>query len=232
MVQRYPLPRSRGCKRGHLAKPCGYSQPDRHQLLSAAGRSISGYVRDAHSNPLFDQEVDVYDLSGNLVNSMPTDGSGFYSFQGVPAGQYRVCTLNDLGYVDEWYDNHPVISDPDGSFASIVDIRTSNATGKDFALETGRTKVRVYGPSGALADVEVRVQPSTGGISLYAWTDSTGLYQMEGLPPGLYAANTANDQGYVDEWYNNDPAPADLFGENAQDYRCDGRRPAGHQLCS
>ena len=184
----------------------------------AAGRSISGYVRDAHSNPLFNQEVDVYDLSGSLVNSMPTDGNGFYSFQGLPAGQYRVCTLNDLGYVDEWYDNHPVISDPDGSFASIVDIRTSNATGKDFALETGRTIAgRVYGPSGALADVEVRVQPSTGGISLYAWTDSTGLYQMEGLPPGLYAANTANDQGYVDEWYNNDPAPADLFGENAQD---------------
>jgi hypothetical protein len=183
----------------------------------ALGKSISGYVRDTYANALADEEVDAYDFSGSLMASGWTDGSGAYFIRGLPAGQYLVRTANDLGYVDEWYDNDPVISDPSAASATAVNVTSSNATGKDFALDMGRIIAgHVDSISAALSDVQVRVQPtSRNGGAMWATTDSLGNYQISSLPPGTYIANTANNIGYVDEWYDNHVAPGDLTGASA-----------------
>ena len=184
----------------------------------ALGKSISGQLSFTNGVGLMNQEVDAYDLSGNLVFFGTSDDYGAYSITGLPAGQYHIRTAQSFGYIDEWYDNDPVLSDPDASSATVINISSSNATGKNFVLAAGR---RILGriedsSSTSLADVLVRLQPiSYVGASVYVWTDSGGNYSAVGLIPGQYVAYTANDQGYVDEWYDNDPAPADLAGAHA-----------------
>ncbi len=180
----------------------------------ATGRSISGKVTSSGGSSLADLEVDVYALDGSFANWAVTDASGNYVVGGLPAGQYYVQTYNESGYIDEWYNDDPVLLDPDGASASVVNVTSGNATGKNFVLAVGRSLGGTVSSSAGpgLADVEVRVQPVSGDFALSVTTDETGAYAVDGLPAGQYVVNTANDQGYVDEWYNDHPAPGNITG--------------------
>ena len=183
-----------------------------------AGKSISGDVRNGSSVGLEGAEVDVYDLSGNFMLYGLVESWGAYSVTGLPAGQYLVCTYNDLGYVDEWYDNVPVLTDWDGASATIVNVTSSNATSRNFTLELGRDiggTVTASAGGAALADVTIRVQPLDRAWEIYTSTDGAGNYTMQGLPSGQYYVSTENYDGYVDEWYNDHKVPGDVLGEEA-----------------
>jgi IPT/TIG domain/Carboxypeptidase regulatory-like domain len=184
----------------------------------APGKTISGYVTNG-SVGLAGVYVDSYDQEGNSYNYGETDAQGYFEIMGLPAGQYLISTDNDDGYVDEWFDNDPVLLDPDGQDATLVDVRTTHASNKNFVLSMGRAiSGTVTDSTGTpLEDVEVRLQPAVGELdyALYEYTGAMGTYSFTGLPGGQYVVNTANDQGYVDEWYNNDQTPGDIFGWNA-----------------
>ena len=184
----------------------------------AMGKTISGRVTNGAVG-LAGVYVDAYDQDGNEYNYGETDSAGYYEITGLPAGQYLVATDNYDGYVDEWYNDDPVLLDPDGDLATLVDVRTSDALSRNFVLGMGRAiSGTVTSATGTpLADVEVRLQPVDEDLffTLYELTDDTGAYSFAGLPSGEYVINTANDQGYVDEWYNNDQAPGDIFGWEA-----------------
>ncbi len=49
----------------------------------------------------------------------------------------------------------------------------------------------------------------------YAYTDEYGDYLIEGLDPGSYIIGTWNDQGLIDEWYDNVVLPGNSYGEGA-----------------
>ena len=182
----------------------------------ARGKYITGKVRDGDSNLLPNISVDAYDLNGNYMNSGVTY-YGDYLIPGLPAGQYKIVTATEGDYVDEWYNNDPVLLDLDGVHATVIDVRTASASGKDFQLASA------HGISGkvtastliGLADVEVLLMPAGGDSFVSARTDETGSYDFKGLIPGQYLLATANDQGYVDEWYLNDPVPGDMEGTAA-----------------
>lgn len=182
----------------------------------AVGKTISGRVT-YESLPVEGMEVEAYDEDLNWCASGRADANGHYDITGLPAGRYLVATYDEAGWwIDEWYDNDLVPLDPDGDSATLIDVRTSNAVNKDFALERPATIWgRVTSSTGTgLADIQIRVQLVGEDFTAYAWTNAQGDYFLGGLPNGDYVVNTANDQGYVDEWYDNDPAPGDIFGEN------------------
>ena len=87
----------------------------------------------------------------------------------------------------------------------MVYVTTADATGKDFVLASGRTvsgKVTRSGGVG-LEDVEVSAYDQAGEGVGGTWTGADGTYTIRGLLPGSYKLATANDQGYLDEWYDN-----------------------------
>ena len=198
----------------------------------ALGKTISGTIYNATITAAVVEEsvwVTAYDLDGNYIATCVDQEDGAaYLINGLPAGEYLIATSNDLGLVDEWYEDDPFLLDPDGSEAKSVDVRTTNATGKDFTLEMGRTiggvvtgtgvvPTALSSPTAPLENVEVRIQASTGGLTLGVLTDVDGAYELSGLPAVKYVLYTANDQGYVDEWYDNVAVPNDLYGLGAKE---------------
>ena len=183
----------------------------------AAGKTISGTVTNGSSG--IDVYVDAWDLSGNFCGEAETDpATGAYSIIGLPAQQYRIATSNSDGYVDEWYNNDPVLLDIQGTSATLVNVTSGNVTGRNFQLDMGKEisgEVTATTGGAALADIQIRLQLHGQSWQLYMSTDSTGAYTFSGLPAGQYYVNTANGHGYIDEWYNNDPVPGDVFGEDA-----------------
>ncbi len=56
---------------------------------------------------------------------------------------------------------------------------------------------------GGLEGVQIRVLDSGGSIFNQCLSDATGAYVFTGLPAGSYVLWTSNEQGYVDELYDN-----------------------------
>jgi IPT/TIG domain/Carboxypeptidase regulatory-like domain len=183
----------------------------------AAGKYIKGTVEDDSSNPLSGIWVDAFDLDGNYMTSGYTDDTGAYEIAGLPAGRYNIRTDAPGVYVDEWYDNDPVILDIDAANAAVIDVRSANSSGKNFQLGIAHSISGMVTSSShvGLADVQVLLMPASGDSWVWVTTDETGSYEFDGLIPEQYLLATANDQGYIDEWYQNDPVPGDMAGDDA-----------------
>ena len=105
--------------------------------------TISGRVIDsAQGEPIERINVDVWTVSGRRVGSAVVDEGGRYTVE-VPAGTFFVATHNDIGFVDEIYDD---LSCPGGSvftgacdpgLGTPVEVTAGppTATGIDFALD-------------------------------------------------------------------------------------------------
>jgi hypothetical protein len=73
--------------------------------LSGMGR-FSGVVTDlALGTPLGGVRLEIFDVMGTLLAEATTDSSGSYTSLFLPEGSYFVRTSNDLGYLDEVYDD-------------------------------------------------------------------------------------------------------------------------------
>ncbi len=185
----------------------------------ALGRSIAGKVMDSNGFALSDVAVDAYDLSGDYAASGYTESDGSYVIRGLPAAQYRIRTDDfESSWVDEWWCSGTtrlaVAQDPEGSAATLIDVRTASATGKDFHLNVGRqVGGHVYDSGGdPLEGVEVDISYTGSSYETYALTDDTGAWWVEGLYPGTYLIHTLNDLGYVDEWSDGQQFPGHLDG--------------------
>lgn len=186
-------------------------------VLSPRYRRISGRVSDETGAPL-SVEVRARNVQDGLSYSTYASSDGTYNIVGLPWGDYLVRTENSLGYTDEWYDDIPYPGNPTGTGATLVEANTSNPSDINFTLMPLRTiSGRVTVESGdGLAGVYVSVVQVTGG-SAYgsARTVSDGSYTLAGLPPGTYRLNTRNQQGCVDEWYDDVPYPGNPTGTGA-----------------
>jgi hypothetical protein len=184
----------------------------------ALGHTISGTVTADGGGALEGVWVEVWTEDGEYVGKdAETDSTGAYTITGLTPGIYKVRTYNSSGYLDEWYDNVPCYSNWDGTNATLIDLRESNALNIDFSLALGPTiSGRVTADDGgALEGVWVEVRTAGGRYVKDAETDSTGAYTITGLTPGTYKVSTSNYSGYLDEWYDNVPCYNNQDGTNA-----------------
>ena len=180
--------------------------------LGIGGR-ISGAVRDATTGfPLAEVLVWIYGSSGSLMTSGYTDSSGVYASQkGLASGTYFARTENQLGYLDEVYDDVPW---PGGTVTNGTPISVTAGTttnGINFGLTPrGRISgtVRDAGTGLPLAGVRVFINRPTGGSVTSATTDGSGEWLTGvSLPPGAYYARTSNSAGYLDEVFDDIACP-------------------------
>ncbi|MDI6689294.1 MAG: carboxypeptidase regulatory-like domain-containing protein [Actinomycetota bacterium] len=180
-------------------------------VLSVGGK-ITGRVTDEAGNPLANIKVITNKPGWQASISTLTDKNGYYALIGLPSGEYyRVYTSNDQGYIDECYNNKLK-----WETADIVAVTAPNETPDiNFALAKGGTiSGRVTDEVGnPLKDVGVRAeQIDCENLPYVNWegtaytsTDADGYYMLIGLPSGNYIVETSNEQGYLDEYYNDKP---------------------------
>jgi hypothetical protein len=177
--------------------------------LQLGGR-IAGTVKDADTSiGLGNLLVDVLDPTGNWLLNTGTDGSGAYTSAGLPPGIYRAKTWNELGYINELYDD---ISCPNWCDYStgddIVVVAGVTTLGIDFELSRGGRISGVVTEDGTgtpLEGVFVDLFTPTEEFISNPSTASNGSYLSPALPAGTYFARTWNDQGYIHELYDDIP---------------------------
>ena len=182
-------------------------------IALARGAAIAGRVTDTSAGLGVDGvRIGLYDQSGEQVLSVSTNDAGDYVTPGLLAGTYYLATDNDLGLINEIYDNVPCAGRCEAVTAGtpIVLAAGQVVMGRDFALAPGgRIAGTVTAASGGapLDSVQVNVFSSTGVPVAEAYSDASGAFlTTTGLPTGTYYLATRNfGSGYLDEVYDDKP---------------------------
>ncbi|MFC1777985.1 hypothetical protein ACFL3I_11705, partial [Pseudomonadota bacterium] len=154
------------------------------------GASISGKVTaDAGGAELQDIEVCVTRRDGNWLNCTRTDSFGDYTVGGLPRESDLLVFVNDMSgqpFLQETWDNHP---GHDWDNGDGVDVSSSDATGKDFALAaalriTGHVQDAVSGNN--MPNVQLDVWDENYDYRGSAHTDENGNYEFLADGNGSY----------------------------------------------
>ncbi len=127
-------------------------------------------------------------------------------------GTYYAATNNQIGYIDEAYDNVMCVQARcDVTATTPIVVGTTPIGNTNFQLSPGgRISGEVRGisstipaPGIALANVTVEIYGANGLFIGTATTNASGVYTVQaGLPAGSYFVKTANGEGYVDQLFN------------------------------
>lgn len=181
------------------------------------GAHITGHVVDANTiAPLDDQEVDIYDSTGNwgLYAYAYSDATGFYDTGGYVTGQHYAVTGNIYAsgsiYVDELYSNITCWAKQCYILGGApIQVTTGQTTsGINFSLdEGGRFSGRIVDADSNLPiGVSVDLYDSTGQFINGNGSDADGHYEIPGLVTGNYFAVAGDHYDcYHDEVYDDVP---------------------------
>jgi 5-hydroxyisourate hydrolase-like protein (transthyretin family) len=188
--------------------------------LGVGGR-IAGNVTAAGGAALPGVSLEIRNAAGTFVTSASTDSGGrFLSGSGLQAGTYLVNVRNQLGYVDEVYNNLTCVRGCANATAGtgVAVSLGSTTTGVNFALASGGRVEGTVTDSATglpLGDATVFILDASGFAVSSGRTDSRGRYRSgAGLVAGTYFARTSNQTGHLNELYANVPCssgcPVDL----------------------
>ena len=177
------------------------------------GGFISGRVTDAGINGLPSVTVIAYTPDGQIATSVFTDALGYYAtVRGLPTGTYYLRTFHEGVHIDEVYDNIPC--DPVCTVSQIlagtpVAVTAGSTTAnRNFALATGASiggTITNDVTTGPAAGVRVNLVTTGGVVVLDAVSDGAGAYTIAPIEAGTYYLYTGNEQGLVNEYYDNVP---------------------------
>ena len=214
---------------GQVAVSAGGSATMVNVALGGGG-SVSGTVIQASDSmpmsfvPVFLSPYVASDtdfLSQVLFFSGFTDGTGAYTVEGVPPGDYIARTVQSSSLANEFYGNTY-----QRNLASMVTVTDGMETANiDFALDAGRSisgTVTRQSNGQAMGGVAVFSQAVNPEMSLLIpgvdLTDGSGNYQLQGLPPGSYYVGVnfayTDMQEYASEFYPGAYRLADAVAQN------------------
>ena len=170
------------------------------------GATISGRVFDAESGgPLAGAWIDAQLDGGGGGFGTGADEEGRYALQALPPGRYIIqAELRSEGYAATYFNDKPSYDRAD-----VIDIAgREDVTDVHFGLSIGGTI------SGTVLDVAtgipvVGVEISASHEETGAWsgtrTDSDGRYVLRGLGAGEYRIQFGPEQGYLVQYFRNQP---------------------------
>ena len=176
------------------------------------GAAITGTITDSVTGAAIRYaSVTAYNqATGSWVGSGTTDETGKYSVTGLPTGSYKL-SIYCSDYVAQWYGGK------DQQTATIVTVTAPNTTAGINAVLlkggviSGTVTDKVTGS--VIQGISITATNADTGLYGHGYTDSTGTYNITGLPSGSYKLRfySYNDP-YLDQWYNDkaDSASADL----------------------
>lgn len=179
--------------------------------------SISGYVYadddddgvfDAGESPLAGVTVSLF---GAATRTTTTDANGFYRFDGLLLGTYRVVETQPVGYFDgkdtpgshggtlEASDTIRDIHLPSGADAveyNFGELRPASIAGRVHAELDGDCTPDPGEP--LLAGVTIWLLDGSGSRVAWTMTDEQGEYRFTGLRPGVYGVEEIQPPDYLD----------------------------------
>ena len=176
------------------------------------GGAIRGTVTDTQAGAPVSTWVGVYDNDGFKAGYDNTDGSGSYTVGYLASGEYFVATEGSGDAVDELFDDRACPGGPgygcDVTIGDSVSVTNGSLTdGIDFVLDRHgeiageiRDDVTTLG----IVDARVNLYDHTGDQLQHAYTDGSGAYRLEGVPPGGYYL-WASAVTHVSELYDDVP---------------------------
>ena len=170
------------------------------------GGTISGtVVAAATSQPLADAFVWALPLAGGSGGSGTTDGMGAYRIEGLQPGTYVAIAWKDQFSQEQWQEI-PCEPGCDFFLGTPIDVQEDQETGNinftmsQFGAVSGT--VRRASDGALLGGVTVTAELVSGWGGMSAVTGPDGTYTITGLRPDSYYIWTLNDQGYLNEAYN------------------------------
>ena len=174
--------------------------------LSEGGK-ISGSVSDSDStSPIANANgVHLYDASGALLSTKPTDALGQFQFAGLTSGSYLLRAEFD-GFLGELYDDIPCPPGCNVLTGTPIAVGIGETvSGIDFALTAGGSITGVITESttpAILANLGNVVLHDAGGSTLASTTTNAfGFYSFTGLTTGSYYVRT-DMTDYYDEVFD------------------------------
>ena len=167
------------------------------------GGSISGRVtRESDGSPIPEADVwaDTYDCCGG-GNGARTDADGYYTIDGLAAGNYRVQVhADEQGLVGEFY-------------ASTTNWEQATSVGVTAGVDTPNIDFTLAGGgsiSGHVFEADGVTPIADAGVFAFgpngwgdARTDGNGEYRIDGLSTGSYRVEAEGiERGFVREFYN------------------------------
>jgi uncharacterized repeat protein (TIGR01451 family) len=187
---------------------------------ATVGGRITGTVTDAVTEtPLSGVTVLIFNASGEIVQTLNTNGSGIYGSTGLPNGQYFVRTSNrtssgvgpafSFPFIDELYGNIPCISGCAITMGTPVTVNGTSVTGIDLALSRGGqiTGTVTDATNGEAVNAQVHIFRANGQFMGSATTNNSGVYFSLGLPDGTYYLRTSvpGEDPFIDTLYGGQP---------------------------
>ena len=170
--------------------------------------TITGRVLDYNLNPVSNVDLDIFDVdNGDYIwpNGGTTDANGYYYFDDVPEGNYKIVTDDySYGLLNEWYDNKASFDDAD--IVTVIGYDTTENI--DFILSYGASVSGEFrlqqGGSLVSGDFEVCAFDEYGNYLYYAYSYMQDNYFINGLPQGGIKLQFYDyDGNYCSEWYDN-----------------------------
>ncbi|MFO0870599.1 MAG: SdrD B-like domain-containing protein [Pirellulales bacterium] len=204
--------------------PAGTSGTD-YDFCEHEPAVLSGFVYHDHNNdgqfqltetPLPGATVQLLNAQGQVLRSTQTDPSGFYLFDNLPAGVYRLVELQPAGWLDGKDATGTIFGVPVGTVAPEGDdLREINLRWGDLAINylfgellpaslSGTVQAHPGETCGVsenatpLADVLLELLDEQGNIVASTRTDAQGNYSFHGLRPGVYRVRETQPASYFD----------------------------------
>jgi protocatechuate 3,4-dioxygenase beta subunit len=176
----------------------GADTPNINQAL-AVGGTITGTVT-AGGQPVH-ACVSASSLAG--FGSACTAADGTYAIIGLPSGAYTVefDDASGQGYLPQFWDHSPTSA----GATPVPVVQGQTTSGKNASLTLGGRITGTVSGAGAGGIKSCVVAYSAAGDYVgQQCTDTTGQYQIVGLPTGSYRLNAfdAAGQGYLSRWYD------------------------------
>jgi hypothetical protein len=190
----------------------GYQQDSGKTLLTVSPEgSFGGRVTDAATSAgVPGAQVFVYTKDAEFIKFVTADSNGNYVVNGLATGSYIARTNNSAGYIDEVFDNvicEGITCTPDS--ATLIQVTGGKFTPISFGLDLGgdiRGKVTDVDTGNPLEGIEVHIHDLSNRHMSIGFSDVNGQYDtLDGLPAGSYVVLALNQDGFVDELYDDIP---------------------------
>lgn len=202
------------------------------ELLPSA---ISGYVFVDGNGDCFRQDnepglagvlIELFNGAGQLVTFTRTDARGFYEFEGLAPGQYRIVETQPAGYFSGAArpgsgggraDGSDVITEiPIGPGQNLVEYNfcekmPASISGKSF-VDFNDNKT-IDGNDYPSPNVTIELRNESGVVIGTRITDANGFYKFDGLRPGTYSVRQIQPAGL----FHQSQIPGSLGGNDAID---------------
>ncbi|HBJ35416.1 MAG TPA: fibrinogen-binding protein [Planctomycetaceae bacterium] len=179
--------------------------------------SISGFVFVDGNGDCFRQDnepglagvrIELFDGAGQLVTFTHTNEQGFYEFDGLAPGQYKIVETQPVGYFSGAArpgsgggraEGGDIITEiPIGPGQNLVEYNfceklPASISGKSF-IDFDRNR-RFDGNDRVLSGVTIELRNTAGQTINTTRTDADGFYQFTGLQPGTYSLHQIQPEG-------------------------------------